>query len=172
MPALRPPLTPFVDPLALPPRWLAREHDGHLAVRIRCGVHRFHRDLPDSRIWGFDGCIPGPTIEAERGHPVRVEWINELEGTLPVAVTVAPTESTAAGVPVQCVPGLSGGVRDADAAALPGYTVVHLHGGSRERGLSSSRAGAIPGQLGNGAGEGARRHAPTLLRVHPVAERP
>ena len=73
--------------------------------------------------------MPGPTIEAERGHPVRVEWINQLEGTLPVAVTVAPTESTAEGVPVQCVPGLSGGVRDADAAALPGYTVVHLHGG-------------------------------------------
>src|SRR4051812_860736 len=129
MPSLRSPLTPFVDPLPLPPRWLAREHDGRLAVRIRGGVHRFHRDLPDSRIWGFDGCMPGPTIEAERGHLVRVEWINELEGTLPVAVTVAPTESTAEGVPVQCVPGLSGGVLDADAAALPGYSVVHLHGG-------------------------------------------
>jgi hypothetical protein len=64
--------------------------------------------------------MPGPTIEAERGHPVRVEWINELEGTLPVAVTVAPTETTAEGVPVQCVPGLSGGVRDADAAVLLG----------------------------------------------------
>jgi spore coat protein A len=129
MPSLGSPLTPFVDPLPLPPRWLAREHDGRLAVRIRGGVHRFHRDLPDSRIWGFDGCMPGPTIEAERGYPVRVEWINELEGTLPVAATVAPTESTTEGVPVQCVPGLSGGVRDADAAALPGYSVVHLHGG-------------------------------------------
>jgi spore coat protein A len=129
MPSLGSPLTPFVDPLPLPPRWLAREHDGRLAVRIRGGVHRFHRDLPDSRIWGFGGCMPGPTIEGERGYPVRVEWINELEGTLPVAVTVAPTESTAEGVPVQCVPGLSGGVLDADAAALPGYSVVHLHGG-------------------------------------------
>jgi spore coat protein A len=100
-----------------------------LAVRIRCGVHRFHRDLPESRIWGFEGLMPGPTIEAERGQPVRIEWINELEGTLPVAVTVAPAETTAGGVPVQCVPGLSGGARDADAAALPGFTVVHLHGG-------------------------------------------
>jgi FtsP/CotA-like multicopper oxidase with cupredoxin domain len=129
MPSLRSPLTPFVDPLPLPLRWLARERDGRLAVRMRCGVHRFHRDLPDSRIWGFDGRVPGPTIEAERGHPVRIEWINELEGTLPVAVTVAPAESSAEGVPVQCVPGLSGGIRDAAAAALPGYTVVHLHGG-------------------------------------------
>jgi FtsP/CotA-like multicopper oxidase with cupredoxin domain len=129
MPSLAPPLTPFVDPLPLPPRWLARDQGGRLTVRMRCGLHRFHRDLPESRIWGFDGRMPGPTIEAERGHPVRVEWINELEGTLPVAVTVAPAETTAAGVPVQCVPGLSGGARDPDAAALPGFTVVHLHGG-------------------------------------------
>lgn len=62
--------------------------------------------------------MPGPTIEAERGHPVRVEWINELEGTPPVTVTVAPTQTTADGVPVQCLPGRSGGIRDADAAAL------------------------------------------------------
>jgi FtsP/CotA-like multicopper oxidase with cupredoxin domain len=33
------------------------------------------------------------------------------------------------GVPVQCVPGLSGGVPDQNAAALAGHTVVHLHGG-------------------------------------------
>jgi FtsP/CotA-like multicopper oxidase with cupredoxin domain len=123
------PLTPFVDPLPAPRRLLAREHGGRLAVRIRSGLHRFHRDLPNSRIWGFDGCIPGPTIEAERGHPVRVEWINQLEGTLPVVVTVAPTEAGGDGVPVQCVPGLSGGVPDPHAAALPGFTVVHLHGG-------------------------------------------
>ena len=32
-------------------------------------------------------------------------------------------------MPVQCLPGLSGGVPDRDAAALTGYTVVHLHGG-------------------------------------------
>jgi spore coat protein A len=126
---LRSPLTPFVDPLPLPPRWPAREHAGRLEVRIRRGVHRFHRDLPESRIWGFEGCVPGPTIEAERGHPVRVEWINELDGTLPVAVTVAPTEVTTEGVPVQCLPGLSGGLPDANAAALSGFTVVHLHGG-------------------------------------------
>jgi FtsP/CotA-like multicopper oxidase with cupredoxin domain len=129
MASLGSPLTPFVDPLPLPPRWLAREHGGRLAVRMRCGVHRFHRDLPESRVWGFEGWMPGPTIEADRGHAVRVEWINELEGTLPVAVTVAASETTAEGVPVQCLPGLSGGVRDADAAALPGFTVVHLHGG-------------------------------------------
>ena len=127
--SLTSPLTPFVDALPLPPRVLAREHQGRLTVRMRAGSHRFHRDLPESRVWGYDCGIPGPTIEAERGHPVRVEWINELEGTLPVAVTLAPAETGADGVPVQCLPGLSGGSPDPDAASLPGFTVVHLHGG-------------------------------------------
>jgi acyl dehydratase len=30
---------------------------------------------------------------------------------------------------VLCLPGLSGGVSDPEAASLPGFTVVHLHGG-------------------------------------------
>jgi FtsP/CotA-like multicopper oxidase with cupredoxin domain len=123
------PLAPFVDPLPLPRRLLAREHGGRLSVRMRAGTHRFHRDLPASRIWGYDGTVPGPTIEAERSSPVHVEWINELEGTLPVVVTRAPTEADERGVPVQCLPGLSGGTADPDAAALTGFTVVHLHGG-------------------------------------------
>jgi spore coat protein A len=73
--------------------------------------------------------VPGPTIEAERGQPVTVEWRNELEGAFPVSVTVAPEATDADGVPVQCVPGSSGGEPDRDAAALTGHTVVHLHGG-------------------------------------------
>jgi hypothetical protein len=44
-------------------------------------------------------------------------------------VTVAPEATGADGVPVQCVPGLSGGELDRHAAALTGHTVVHLHGG-------------------------------------------
>ena len=126
---LESPLTPFVDPLPLPRRLLAHEYGGRLVVDIRGATHRFHRDLPESRVWAFDGTVPGPTIEVQRGEPVLVQWRNELEGTLPVAVTAVPTETDADGVPVQCLPGLSGGDRDADAAALPGFTVVHLHGG-------------------------------------------
>ena len=121
-------LTPFVDRLPLPSRLIATEHDGRLQVRIRSGVHSFHRDLPASSIWGFEGTVPGPTIEAERGRPVTVEWRNELDGAYPVSVTVAPQATDADGVPVQCVPGLSGGELDADAAGLTGHTVVHLHG--------------------------------------------
>ncbi len=96
---------------------------------MRAGSHGFHRDLPRSRVWGFEGMVPGPTIETERGLPVTVEWRNELGGAFPVAVTVAPRAADDDGVPVQCVPGRSGGALDGDAGRLTGHTVVHLHGG-------------------------------------------
>jgi spore coat protein A len=62
------PLAPFDDALPVPRRLIATEHQGRLSVHIRAGVHRFHRDLPESRIWGYDGTVPGPTIETERGE--------------------------------------------------------------------------------------------------------
>jgi FtsP/CotA-like multicopper oxidase with cupredoxin domain len=123
------PLAQFVDAVPLPRRLVAAQHDGRLTVRIRVGSHRFHRDLPESRIWGYDGTVPGPTIETERGQPVTVEWRNELEGPLPVVVTIAPENVNSDGVPVQCLPGLSDGTPDRNAAALSGQAVVHLHGG-------------------------------------------
>jgi len=128
-PTLVPPLAPFVDALPLPTRLIAEDHHGSLVVRMRMGEHRFHRDLPVSKIWGYEGMVPGPTIEAERGHPVTVEWRNELEGPFPLVVTAAAMHADAQGVPVQCVPGLSGGTADRSAAALTGQAVVHLHGG-------------------------------------------
>ena len=128
-PMLAAPLTPFADALPVPQRLVAVRQNGRLSVSIRAGAHRFHRDLPESAIWGYDGTVPGPAIEAERGQPVTVQWRNELDGALPVVVTTAPKATDASGVPVQCVPGLSGGTPDQHAAALAGHTVVHLHGG-------------------------------------------
>ena len=122
------PLAPFADALPVPQRLVAAQQNGRLTVPIRAGAHRFHRDLPESAIWGYDGTVPGPTIEAERGQPVMVQWRNELDSALPVVVTTAPNATDTSGVPVQCVPGLSGGTPDQNAAALAGHTVVHLHG--------------------------------------------
>ena len=96
---------------------------------MRLARHRFHRDLPESHVWGYEGTVPGPTIDAERGHPVTVEWRNELHGPLPVVVTTAPQHADPDGVPAQCVPGLSGGTPDPNTPALTGHAVVHLHGG-------------------------------------------
>jgi spore coat protein A, manganese oxidase len=39
---------------------------------------RVHRDLPPTRMWGFNGLSPGPVIEAHSGKGLLVEWVNEL----------------------------------------------------------------------------------------------
>jgi spore coat protein A len=98
-----------------------------LAVRLETVNHSFHRDLPPSRVWAYDGHLPGPTIEVDRGTGVEMQWENRLSGRLPVVVTRAPSHAED-GVPVQCLPGRSGGAQDPNAAALSGYAVVHLHG--------------------------------------------
>jgi FtsP/CotA-like multicopper oxidase with cupredoxin domain len=121
------PLTPFVDKLAIPPRHVFGE-PSRLVVRLETAEHRFHRDLPASRVWTYDGSAPGATIEVSRGVELEVRWENHLTGPLPVVVTVAP-EYAVDGVPAQCLPGRSGGALDAAAAALSGFAVVHLHGG-------------------------------------------
>src|SRR5689334_21213296 len=123
------PLTPFVDALPVPRRLIATEHRGQLTVRIQTATHRFHRDLPQSMMWGYQGTVPGPTIEAERGKPVVVNWHNELEGPLPVVARVASQHADSNGVPAQCLPGESGDTAGPRAGGLSGQAVVHLHGG-------------------------------------------
>jgi spore coat protein A, manganese oxidase len=112
-------LTPFVDPLPIPP--LARVVGARpnpenpretiplyqIAMReIRVKVHR---DLPATRMWSFGDSFPGPTIETRSGQGVMVEWQNQLPARhfLPIDHTIMGAE---AGVP-------------------EGRAVVHLHGG-------------------------------------------
>ena len=120
------PLQPFVDALPIPQRRVVDE-PGRLTIVLQAALHRFHRDLPPSPVWTFDGVVPGPTIEVRRGVPLEVRWENRLTGRLPVIVTVAPN-ATIDGVPVQATLGRSGGEPGHAAAALSGYAVVHLHG--------------------------------------------
>jgi spore coat protein A len=120
------PLRPFVDELPIPQRRVLDE-PGRLTIPLRAALHRYHRDLPPSPVWTFDGTVPGPTIEVRRGVPLEVRWENRLTGRLPVVVTVAPSPMID-GVPVQAVLGRSGGEPGHAAAALSGYAVVHLHG--------------------------------------------
>jgi spore coat protein A len=48
----------------------------------------------------------------------------QLDGALPVVVTTASEAADTGGVPVQCVPGLSGGRPDQNAAALAGHRCI------------------------------------------------
>jgi spore coat protein A len=92
-PPPRPPLHPdslarFVDPLPIPPVLKpsgvrpdpgdpTRQLD-YYRVSMREGESRFHRDVPPARVWGYEGVVPGPTIETRSGRGVLVEWVNEL----------------------------------------------------------------------------------------------
>jgi spore coat protein A, manganese oxidase len=104
-------LARFVDPLPIPRR--ARPHrsvDGTPVVRItmRQVRQKLHRGLHPTTVWGYDGLYPGPTIEARRGEPLAVEWINALPSRhlLPIDATLHGDEPPSPEV----------------------RTVVHLHG--------------------------------------------
>jgi len=116
-------LTPFVDPLPrLPVARPASAPDGGAGsvtytIAIVELAQRLHRDLPPTRVWGFDDGsgprTPGPTIEARRGVPIRVTWRNELRDASGALRTthLLPVD--------RCVDGADGAAR----------TVIHLHGG-------------------------------------------
>jgi spore coat protein A, manganese oxidase len=81
-------LTPFVDPLPIPPiaRATAMHADTADAARklayyrmeMRAFQAKLHRDIPATSMWGYGGTFPGPTIEAMRDQPLLVEWVNAL----------------------------------------------------------------------------------------------
>jgi spore coat protein A len=77
-----PQLTPFVDALPLPsvaqPTVGVPGGAAHYDIPIREIRQQLHRDLPLTTVWGYAGSYPGPTIEARRGLPVTVTWINDL----------------------------------------------------------------------------------------------
>ncbi|MEX2217266.1 MAG: multicopper oxidase domain-containing protein [Phycisphaerales bacterium] len=111
-------LVPFVD--SLPRPGVAQPDTGlpggaaAYTMRITEQSQRLHRDLPLTRVWGFNGGYPGPTIEAWRGAPVEVTWVNDLrdeQGALRQH-HVLPVD-----------PCVHGAGTDAP------RTVVHLHGG-------------------------------------------
>ena len=70
-------LTPFVDPLPIPSILRPRPGDT-LRMTMRASEQRLHSQLPPTRVWTYNGSMPGPTIEAHSGHPVTVEWHNGL----------------------------------------------------------------------------------------------
>lgn len=41
-------------------------------------IQKLHRDLPPTRVWGYNRQVPGPTIEVKKGEPIQVKWMNNL----------------------------------------------------------------------------------------------
>ncbi len=81
-------LARFVDPLPIPQALKnteARPHPHQPGVQIpyhRIAMRRVevkvHRDLPPTSIWSYGSTAPGPTIEARKGQPMLIEWVNNL----------------------------------------------------------------------------------------------
>jgi spore coat protein A, manganese oxidase len=102
-------LAKFVDPLPIP-QVIRPAAQGSKRIRVRISefYQKIHRDLPPTRLWGYNAMWPGPTIEVPRGCPLEIEWMNRLprRHLLPIDPTIHGAE-----------------------AALPGVrTVTHLHG--------------------------------------------
>ncbi len=79
------PLTPFVDALPIP--GVAQPTSGvaggaaHYDIYLREFSQKLHRDLPPTKLWGYNSKYPGDTIEAARGAPITVNWYNDLRDT-------------------------------------------------------------------------------------------
>jgi spore coat protein A, manganese oxidase len=93
-------LARFVDPLPRPRVLVAKELRPDptdprrqipcYRVPMREARVRIHRDVPPTRMWTYDGEMPGPTFETRSGEGLLVEWINELPGRhfLPIDSTL------------------------------------------------------------------------------------
>ncbi|MHB8888798.1 MAG: multicopper oxidase family protein [Acidobacteriaceae bacterium] len=81
-------LTAFVDPLPLPPLAKSQstrpspENPSLQVPYYRMAMQemhvKVHRDLPPTRVWGFNNSSPGPVFETRSGEPLLVEWANAL----------------------------------------------------------------------------------------------
>jgi len=105
-----PQLEQFVDALPLP-GVMAPEAGSGAPLYEMAGMEfaqQLHRDLDPTRVYGFNGSYPGPTIEARSGKPIQVKWVNRLpeEHFLPIDTTLHGAEANQPG----------------------GRMVVHLHG--------------------------------------------
>ena len=71
----------YVDPLPVPKRLVPQStsEDGvQYHVRMLEFTQQMHSQLPPTKLWGYDGHYPGPTIEALRDRPIVVRWENQL----------------------------------------------------------------------------------------------
>jgi spore coat protein A len=102
-----PTLQPFVDPLPIP---AVISNVASVDIRMSQFRQKLHRDLPPTKLWGYNGMYPGPTIEARTGVPLDVQWLNDLPAEHLLKTAIDHT--------------LHGAESD-----LPDVrTVVHLHG--------------------------------------------
>lgn len=126
-------LTPYVAPLPVPPVLRPASASADVTheteIALRPTWVRLHPQLPPTLMWGYDGQVPGPTIEVRRGQRIRIAWTNRIpkESEYPVTSVEVPLR-TDGRPPATTEPGCEGVEPNKDVAALPAWTVTHLHG--------------------------------------------
>jgi spore coat protein A len=88
-------LAQFVDQLPIMPV-IQPSPTGVTHIRMLPALHKVHRDLPATPIWGYNGIWPGPTMEVRRGVPVKIKYHNDALPTthpLPVDFTLHGSEA-------------------------------------------------------------------------------
>lgn len=113
-------LEPFVDALPIPP--VAQPVSGvpggaaTYDMFVTQQMQQLHQDLPPTKVWGFNGSFPGPTIETKTDLPVTVRWVNNLRDAQGDLLTQHA-------LPVDPCP------HGADMFGNPPHVIPHLHGG-------------------------------------------
>jgi spore coat protein A len=79
-------LTRYVDALPIPET--LRPTAGTNPVIMTQFSQKLHRELPPTKLWGYNGTYPGPTIEVTKGTPASFLWNNNLPPTHLLAFAV------------------------------------------------------------------------------------
>ena len=69
-------LTPFVDPLPIPS--VIRPGSAVRQIDMSEFTQKLHSNLPPTKVWGYNGTYPGPTIEVTKGAPSNILWNSNL----------------------------------------------------------------------------------------------
>ena len=127
-------VTPYVDELPIPEvvksSGMRPDPDDaktmlpFYTVKMEEVQQKVHRDLPATRMWGFNGTWPGPIFETKSGQGLVVEWVNGLpeKHFLPVDHTLHGSEADKP--EVRCVVHVHGGRTPAKSDGYPEDWVV------------------------------------------------
>ena len=123
-PAYRTPglLERYVDVLRIPKQLApsgTREGKTLYRVRMLEFEQRMHSQLPPTKLWGYEGLYPGPTIEARRGRPIEILWENCLPSHHIFAIDPHIHGAMPPAPPVRTVPHLHGSRTRSESDGLP-----------------------------------------------------
>ena len=136
-------LAKFVDPLPIPQTLRSAEtrpdptrpntQIPYFRVVMSKVDVKAHRDLPSTSIWSYGNTAPSPTIEARKGQPMLIEWVNSLptQHFLPIDHSLCgagkdlPEVRTAVHVHGACVPPESDGYPEDWKTSGQSYTALY-----------------------------------------------